>query len=450
MATGSNYSSGAIPLRALGVKKRGRPSKGGGDPNAPLVPCPGTEAKEGKCVELRHGTDFVPMVEKGTICSGCCRGRSRMSQKDVAVMRENRAKAARKAENHARGRELRQRLREDLIINLAERPPLKRGLADPIDVLDIMGLTPSDLGRFHELTVQADRPDGGLVKVFDFLASEGGATFVAADSHTARWQYYLHTGKNSVASPLDPENPVVVKVRDGLLELQKALRKADTVDGKSQVSPLGASGVTFTDPTVLYSRGQEEKANKKMPKECFVNQLWHTDHKADATARAASRSRKSAAVPCGAVPYSVLINCTPNTIAIIKGCGLSGDLPENYEHDDPNNHVDIAFKCGEMIAFRGDYVHGGSFYEWNHTRIHLNLHRKEWARQDDVNSTHVESQKVAPDNIVDEEGYNCKGDFVGMPVKRIAASSPSKARARKASEATKAAKGKAAKGKKIT
>ena len=421
-------ATGSRGIRAGGVKKRGRPSKnqrGGGDPNAPLVLCPGKDGKE--CVERKHGEDFVPCVDEGTICGACYRGRSQFCENQAARIREKRATSAAKAAQIEAGARLRQHLRNDLtIINLAQRPAVKRGLSDPIDVLDIMGLTVSDLGKFHELTVQADREDGELVKLFDYLQCVNGGTFQAHNSHTSRWQWYLHTGQNSNESTLCPEDPVVVKVREGLLKLQQELRKPDIVDGKRQASPLGASGVTFTDPTVLYSRGQQEKANAMMPKECFVTQLFHTDHDADRTAKAAGKVRKTATVPCGPVPYSVLINCTPGTVAIIKGCGLSEDIPEGYDYD--NNHVDVKFNCGEMVAFRGDYVHAGSSYQRNHTRIHLNLHPEANSLQDDVNATHVDEQKVAPDNIVDDYGKNAKGAFVGMPPKRIAAPAPSKAR----------------------
>ena len=429
----------SVPAR--GGKKRGRPSrkgKGGDRPEdaaAPvsLVPCPGTSDRQ-ICVEsAKHGgEDMIPTVTEGTVCSGCLRNRSVKTFKRAAEIRASRHNAAIEAAEKGKAMSLRNALRETLINNRDERDKRLQGISDPLDVLDIMGLTVEDLGEFHNVVAAADEK-GALLKLFDFLEEVGGSTFQAADSHTARWQCYLHISSNSNDTTLDPDIPVVKKLKKGLLTLQRVLSTPDTkvVGGKIKRlgPPLGGSGVDWTDPTVLWSRGKLEKANKNMPPESFVPQLYHSDDHAASTKAAFDLWRGNTTVPCGPVPYSVIINSTPGSIAVIKGCGLSHALPDGYHYDKECNHIDVEIKCGEMVAFRGDYVHAGSWYERNNTRIHLNLRRKD----DTVNTneTHVEEQKVAPDVIVDEEGYNCKGDLIGKAPKRKRGPSKTKAKTAK-------------------
>ena len=43
-----------------------------------------------------------------------------------------------------------------------------------------------------------------------------------------------------------------------------------------------------------------------------------------------------------------------------------------------------------MVAFRGDYVHGGAFYDRNHTRMFMGLTLDDDL---DINTTHWESNK---------------------------------------------------------
>jgi hypothetical protein len=51
-----------------------------------------------------------------------------------------------------------------------------------------------------------------------------------------------------------------------------------------------------------------------------------------------------------------------------------------------------------MVAFRGDYVHGGAFYDRNHTRIFMGL---TLAEDLDINTTHLEvnNKNTAPPEI---------------------------------------------------
>ena len=54
-----------------------------------------------------------------------------------------------------------------------------------------------------------------------------------------------------------------------------------------------------------------------------------------------------------------------------------------------------------MVAFRGDYIHGGTYYDRNHTRIFMGLTMIEDV---DINTTHLEeSEKFPPSEINSEE-----------------------------------------------
>ena len=342
----------------------------------------------------------------------------RIHQKDKQFFSSDNGEGPKKAKKEKEVA-LRNNLRNDLINNIAKRKPGLRGISKPYDVLEIMGVSAEDLGEFHNLMVAADNdPGGALVKLFDYVKEEGGSTFIAAASHTARWQCFLPLWSYIPGSALDGDNAVVKKVKQGLIYLQQVLCKSDTVDGKRRGPPIGGPRVSWTDPAILYSRGKKEEANKNMPKECFVQQAFHTDHDAEATKKAFDTRRENATVPTAPVPYSVIINCTPGSVAIIKGLGPEHKFPDR---DDLTvkfckKSTDVKLKCGEMVVFRGDYVHAGSFYDLNNTRIHLNLQPTSAMNLD--NTTHIIEQKVAPDNIVNDEGYNRKGEFVGKPRKR--------------------------------
>ncbi len=58
-----------------------------------------------------------------------------------------------------------------------------------------------------------------------------------------------------------------------------------------------------------------------------------------------------------------------------------------------------------MVAFRGDYVHGGTFYDLNHTRIFLGLKMTEDV---DINTTHLEDTKKTLPSDIKREGDNAE------------------------------------------
>jgi len=54
-----------------------------------------------------------------------------------------------------------------------------------------------------------------------------------------------------------------------------------------------------------------------------------------------------------------------------------------------------------MVAFRGDYIHGGTFYDFNHTRIFMGLTMIEDV---DINATHLEGTKKTPPSGIKKDG----------------------------------------------
>jgi hypothetical protein len=56
-----------------------------------------------------------------------------------------------------------------------------------------------------------------------------------------------------------------------------------------------------------------------------------------------------------------------------------------------------------MVAFRGDYVHGGAFYDRNHTRIFMGL---TLADDLDINTTHLEGNKNTTPPEIKRGGEN--------------------------------------------
>jgi hypothetical protein len=85
----------------------------------------------------------------------------------------------------------------------------------------------------------------------------------------------------------------------------------------------------------------------------------------------------------------------------LSGSELWADLP------DP---VTIRIPIGSMVAFRGDYVHGGTFYDLNHTRIFMGLTMIEDV---DINTTHLEDTKKTPPSEIKREGKNAEVDVAG-------------------------------------
>ena len=63
--------------------------------------------------------------------------------------------------------------------------------------------------------------------------------------------------------------------------------------------------------------------------------------------------------------------------------------------------VPIRIPIGCMVAFREDYVHGGTFYDFNHTRIFMGLTMIEDV---DINTTHLEDTKTTPPTDIKRDG----------------------------------------------
>ncbi len=69
-----------------------------------------------------------------------------------------------------------------------------------------------------------------------------------------------------------------------------------------------------------------------------------------------------------------------------------------------------------MVAFRGDYVHGGTFYYLNHTRIFLGLTMTEDV---DINTTHLEDTKKRAPSDIKREGDNVEVGVSGSRGKAV-------------------------------
>jgi len=54
-----------------------------------------------------------------------------------------------------------------------------------------------------------------------------------------------------------------------------------------------------------------------------------------------------------------------------------------------------------MAAFKGDHIHGGTFYDLNHTHIFRGLTMTEDV---DTNTTHLEDTKKTPPSDIKREG----------------------------------------------
>ncbi len=113
-----------------------------------------------------------------------------------------------------------------------------------------------------------------------------------------------------------------------------------------------------------------------MPKTAFTNQALHCGFKPDTVSSSANLRGKP-------VPFSVIINCSPKD-AVILGCGLipleviapTCDTRESCYADLPDP-IKVNIPTGCMVAFRGDYVHGGTAYDNHHTRLFMGLQIKE-------------------------------------------------------------------------
>ncbi len=71
-----------------------------------------------------------------------------------------------------------------------------------------------------------------------------------------------------------------------------------------------------------------------------------------------------------------------------------------------------------MVAFRGDYIRGGTFYNFNHTRIFMGITMIEDV---DINTTNLEDTKKTPPSDIKRDGDEakmCVGKSHGKQVSR--------------------------------
>jgi hypothetical protein len=70
-----------------------------------------------------------------------------------------------------------------------------------------------------------------------------------------------------------------------------------------------------------------------------------------------------------------------------------------YEYVPPP--APISIPVGFIVAFRGDYVHGGTCYDHHHTRIFMGLSMLKYANG--VNTTFLEENAKHPPSDIQEE-----------------------------------------------
>jgi hypothetical protein len=162
---------------------------------------------------------------------------------------------------------------------------------------------------------------------------------------------------------------------------------------------LASKGTRWGQPTVLFLKGKKDKTS--VPRSAFTHQALHCDFQP----HAANKNVKTRVKP---VPYSIIVNCSPED-AIIRGCGLSPLEIIAHKRDtrapmynDLPPAVPISIPVGCVVAFRGDYVHGGTCYDHHHTRIFMGLHILNGVQG--VNTAFVEEDAKHPPSDIQEEG----------------------------------------------
>jgi hypothetical protein len=213
-------------------------------------------------------------------------------------------------------------VRHQLHEGLSSRPEHLRGITDAIPLGRVLRLEESDFHAFHAVTLEAAGKQE-LTRLFDFVG-EDGKTFVASHAHTARFQSYLTEGDfDGHSRTMSIANPIVNKIYLGLLQLQILLTTEVCAlkDVRVRTPPaMGNQKTRWGEPMALFSKGAKERANASMPSSAFTNQALHCDFNPRiASANAAARRKGT---PYKPVPYSVIINCSPED-AIIFGAGLS-------------------------------------------------------------------------------------------------------------------------------
>jgi hypothetical protein len=291
---------------------------------------------------------------------------------------------------------------------MQEREEAIVGISDAHSIMDILDMSMEELGIIHQRAEDA-LVEGSMLRLFD-LSNHDGTTFVASSKHTARFQHYLTTSTGQIITPLSLTDESVKLVYDKLQDLQEILTTHYKSSNHPRIPPaMGHTKAVWKDPAVLFSRGRKEAINKSTPPDAYVNQTLHTDYdpyKVVANTKTRNRANGQYVKP---VPYSVILNCTPNHDAIIIGRGLS--RTEVIGKDDDGDDMfmelpppkEIRIPPGYMVAFRGDYVHGGTSYDFNHTRIHLPLYVD---GKESTNTTHMEEKRIPPKCLLDDNGKN--------------------------------------------
>ncbi len=61
----------------------------------------------------------------------------------------------------------------------------------------------------------------------------------------------------------------------------------------------------------------------------------------------------------------------------------------------------IRIPIGCMVALRGDYIHGSTFYDFNHTRIFMGI---TMIQDVDINTTHLEGTNKTSSSDIKRDG----------------------------------------------
>ena len=332
------------------------------------------------------------MVISTTICIGCRRNCPRYTEK----------RPRKRIGNSDAVANLKQKAHWQLNGGLSSRPIQLQGITDPLPIGSVIGVEYDEFISFHSLVEKASK-NNELAQLFEFVA-EDGSTFVANEAHTARFQNILaqeedHIDGMAATRILTLENPIVSKIYQGLVKLRNIFStEVYPIPGKRQRTPpiMAAKGTRWGNPTVLFSKGKND--NRSVPRSAFVDQALHCDYQPEVANRNANLRGKP-------VPFSIIVNCSAED-AIILGCGLSPLEVIGHKrftrkplYEDLPDPVPISIPTGCMVAFRGDFVHAGTCYSRNHTRLFMGLHLIDDSNA--VNSTCLEEdEKHLPRNIM--------------------------------------------------
>ena len=236
-------------------------------------------------------------------------------------------------------------VREQLNEGMSKRLQHLRGITDAIPISSLIGIKNNDFLAFHEITMEA-AGKLEMTRLFDYVDAEG-KSFVASAAHTARFQSYLKEGDftGDTTRTLSLANVIVHKVYQGLILLQKLLTtEVCALKGSRPRTPpaMGTRNLRWGEPMALFSKGANEKENLTMPSSAFTNQALHCDFNPRITNANAAQRRKG--TPVKPVPYSVIVNCSPED-AIIFGAGLSPLEPIGIDTTSGEENYDVQHPC---------------------------------------------------------------------------------------------------------